>query len=280
MSKSYLFTSESVSEGHPDKIADQVSDAILDAILAQEPRSRVACETLTKTGLVLVAGEITTNAVIEVEHIVRQTVLSTAGTIDFAGLTFAPSDTTIGTTRFRTQTVTLTAPAVGFVAAQGTRPLFISTNVTNSATTLTTPEAFTARPDFPGFRLTLTQSDTNTREFERLLRPNGDSIAHALLNAHALLGFPPSMQGACVRTGTRARRSYSTRTPSSITRNRARAARGVAPTSSGARTMHSVLVLRSTRAVQSTRSGRSYWPRWPAERWLPSVIPRRRSARS
>jgi S-adenosylmethionine synthetase len=75
MSKSYLFTSESVSEGHPDKIADQVSDAILDAIIAQDTRSRVACETLTKTGLVLVAGEITTNAVIEVEHIVRKTVL-------------------------------------------------------------------------------------------------------------------------------------------------------------------------------------------------------------
>src|SRR5574339_633565 len=75
MSKSYLFTSESVGEGHPDKMADQVSDAILDAILAQEPKSRVACETLTKTGLVLVAGEITTNAVIEVEHIVRQVVL-------------------------------------------------------------------------------------------------------------------------------------------------------------------------------------------------------------
>jgi S-adenosylmethionine synthetase len=75
MSKSYLFTSESVGEGHPDKMADQISDAILDAILAQEPRSRVACETLTKTGMVLVAGEITTNAVIEVEHIVRQVVL-------------------------------------------------------------------------------------------------------------------------------------------------------------------------------------------------------------
>src|SRR3954469_14210761 len=75
MSKSYLFTSESVAEGHPDKIADQVSDAILDAILAQEPKSRVACETMTKTGMVIVAGEITTNAVIEVEHIVRQTVL-------------------------------------------------------------------------------------------------------------------------------------------------------------------------------------------------------------
>ena len=75
MSKSYLFTSESVSEGHPDKMADQISDAILDAIIAQDTRSRVACETLTKTGLVMVAGEITTNAVIEVEHLVRQTVL-------------------------------------------------------------------------------------------------------------------------------------------------------------------------------------------------------------
>ena len=75
MSKSYLFTSESVSEGHPDKMADQVSDAILDAILAQEPNSRVACETLTKTGMVVVAGEITTNAVIEVEQIIRGVVL-------------------------------------------------------------------------------------------------------------------------------------------------------------------------------------------------------------
>jgi S-adenosylmethionine synthetase len=75
MSRSYLFTSESVGEGHPDKMADQISDAILDAILAQDTRSRVACETLTKTGLVLVAGEITTNAVIEVEHLVRETVL-------------------------------------------------------------------------------------------------------------------------------------------------------------------------------------------------------------
>jgi S-adenosylmethionine synthetase len=64
-----------VGEGHPDKMADQVSDAILDAIIAQEPRSRVACETMTKTGMVIVAGEITTNAVIEVEHIVRKVVL-------------------------------------------------------------------------------------------------------------------------------------------------------------------------------------------------------------
>ena len=75
MSKSYLFTSESVSEGHPDKMADQISDAILDAIIAQDSRSRVACETMTKTGMVIVAGEITTNAVIEAETLVRQTVL-------------------------------------------------------------------------------------------------------------------------------------------------------------------------------------------------------------
>jgi S-adenosylmethionine synthetase len=75
MSKSYLFTSESVAEGHPDKMADQVSDAILDAIIAQDKASRVACETLTKTGMVVVAGEITTNAVIEVEEIVRRVVL-------------------------------------------------------------------------------------------------------------------------------------------------------------------------------------------------------------
>ena len=70
----HLFTSESVTEGHPDKIADQVSDAILDAILTQDPMSRVACETLTTTGLVLVAGEITTTAKIDYQAIVRNTV--------------------------------------------------------------------------------------------------------------------------------------------------------------------------------------------------------------
>jgi S-adenosylmethionine synthetase len=75
MSKRFLFTSESVGEGHPDKMADQISDVILDALLAQDPKSRVACETLTKTGLVLVAGEITTGATIEVEELVRKTVL-------------------------------------------------------------------------------------------------------------------------------------------------------------------------------------------------------------
>ena len=59
VSSSYVFTSESVSEGHPDKIADQISDAILDAIIAQDPKARVACETFVKTGMVLVGGEIT-----------------------------------------------------------------------------------------------------------------------------------------------------------------------------------------------------------------------------
>ncbi len=74
MADRFLFTSESVTEGHPDKIADQVSDAILDAILAQDPKSRVACETLTTTGLVMVAGEITTTAKIDHQDVVRSTV--------------------------------------------------------------------------------------------------------------------------------------------------------------------------------------------------------------
>lgn len=71
MSEYSLFTSESVSEGHPDKIADQVSDAILDAILAKDPEARVACETLVKTGMVLVAGEVRTNAWVDIEEIAR-----------------------------------------------------------------------------------------------------------------------------------------------------------------------------------------------------------------
>ena len=69
-----LFTSESVTEGHPDKICDAVSDAVLDALMAQDPYSRVACETCTNTGFVLVMGEITTNAVVDIPSIVRQTV--------------------------------------------------------------------------------------------------------------------------------------------------------------------------------------------------------------
>jgi S-adenosylmethionine synthetase len=75
MRNSYLFTSESVSEGHPDKIADQISDAVLDAILTQDKRGRVACETLVKTGVVVVAGEVTTSAWVDVEALVRKTVL-------------------------------------------------------------------------------------------------------------------------------------------------------------------------------------------------------------
>lgn len=69
-----LFTSESVSEGHPDKIADQISDAILDAIIGQDPKARVACETLVKTGMVLVGGEITTDTWVDIEEIVRRTI--------------------------------------------------------------------------------------------------------------------------------------------------------------------------------------------------------------
>jgi S-adenosylmethionine synthetase len=70
----HLFTSESVTEGHPDKIADQISDSILDAILAKDPLSRVACETLVTTGLAIVAGEITTSAVIDYQDVVRSTI--------------------------------------------------------------------------------------------------------------------------------------------------------------------------------------------------------------
>ena len=70
----YLFTSESVTEGHPDKMCDQISDAILDALMEKDPMSRVACETSTTTGLVLVMGEITTNAYVDIQKIVRDTV--------------------------------------------------------------------------------------------------------------------------------------------------------------------------------------------------------------
>jgi len=74
VSNNFSFTSESVSEGHPDKVADQISDAVLDALLAQDPRSRVACETLVKTGMVVLAGEITTNAWVDLEALVRKVV--------------------------------------------------------------------------------------------------------------------------------------------------------------------------------------------------------------
>ncbi|RKZ78670.1 MAG: methionine adenosyltransferase [Gammaproteobacteria bacterium] len=74
MSNSFVFTSESVSEGHPDKVADQISDAVLDEILRQDPNARVACETLIKTGAAIVAGEITTEAWVDLEEVVRKTI--------------------------------------------------------------------------------------------------------------------------------------------------------------------------------------------------------------
>jgi S-adenosylmethionine synthetase len=75
MANDYLFTSESVSEGHPDKVADQISDAVLDAILREDAHGRVACETLVKTGVVILAGEVTTSGWVDVEALVRKTVL-------------------------------------------------------------------------------------------------------------------------------------------------------------------------------------------------------------
>ncbi|MBT5601070.1 MAG: methionine adenosyltransferase, partial [Gammaproteobacteria bacterium] len=74
MIKNSLFTSESVSEGHPDKMADQISDAILDAAIAQDPNARVACETLVKTGMVVLAGEITTTANINFDQVCRDVI--------------------------------------------------------------------------------------------------------------------------------------------------------------------------------------------------------------
>jgi len=75
MSDAFLFTSESVSEGHPDKVADQISDAVLDAILKQDRNARVACETMVKTGMAIVAGEVTTSAWVDLEEVVRGTII-------------------------------------------------------------------------------------------------------------------------------------------------------------------------------------------------------------
>ena len=89
---SHLFTSESVSEGHPDKIADQISDAVLDAIIAQDPAARVACETLVKTGVAIVAGEITTSAWVDIEEIARKVICDigyTSSQVGFDGHTCA-----------------------------------------------------------------------------------------------------------------------------------------------------------------------------------------------
>src|ERR1700758_1805413 len=72
--RNFLFTSESVTEGHPDKIADQISDAVLDEVMRQDPKGRVACETLVTTGLVVVSGEITTSAHVDYDEIARETI--------------------------------------------------------------------------------------------------------------------------------------------------------------------------------------------------------------
>ena len=88
-----VFTSESVSEGHPDKIADQISDAILDAMLQQDPDSRVACETLIKTGLVVIAGEVRSNAEVDIDQLVRQ-VIAEIGYVD-NDMGFDPEDCTV-----------------------------------------------------------------------------------------------------------------------------------------------------------------------------------------
>jgi S-adenosylmethionine synthetase len=86
--KNCLFTSESVTEGHPDKMADQISDAVLDAVLAQDPRGRVACESLLTTGLVMVSGEITTTAVIDVSQIARGVIKKIGYTADELGFNY------------------------------------------------------------------------------------------------------------------------------------------------------------------------------------------------
>ena len=82
----YLFTSESVSMGHPDKLADRISDGILDALFEQDPNSRVACETMVTTGIVLVAGEISTNAVIDYQEVIRDVIREVGYTDDQMGL--------------------------------------------------------------------------------------------------------------------------------------------------------------------------------------------------
>jgi len=90
MAKDYLFTSESVSEGHPDKVADQISDAVLDAIIAQDKRARVACETMVKTGVAIVAGEVTTHAWVDLEELVRRVIQDigyTSSNVGFDGAT-------------------------------------------------------------------------------------------------------------------------------------------------------------------------------------------------
>ena len=93
MSEYQIFTSESVSEGHPDKMADQISDAILDAMLKDDPNSRVAVETLVKTGMVVIAGEVSTATYVDLEDIVRDVILDigyNSSKVGFDGASCAP----------------------------------------------------------------------------------------------------------------------------------------------------------------------------------------------
>src|SRR5205809_2913939 len=92
MTRRYLFTSESVTEGHPDKLADQISDAVLDAILNEDPDGRVACETLVTTGVVFVAGEISTKIYVDIPRVVRDTILG----IGYTDATFGIDGATCG----------------------------------------------------------------------------------------------------------------------------------------------------------------------------------------
>ena len=89
MIRNHLFTSESVSEGHPDKVADQVSDAVVDAIFSKDPKARIACETLVTTGLVVIAGEVTTTATIDIPELARHFVAGAVLKARLAGQTIS-----------------------------------------------------------------------------------------------------------------------------------------------------------------------------------------------
>ncbi len=106
MPSRHLFTSESVTEGHPDKLADQISDAVLDKILADDPDGRVACETFLTTGLVLVAGEISTETYVDVPKVVRDTVTGVGYTDARSGMDGATSSPSGSTTPWRRSATT------------------------------------------------------------------------------------------------------------------------------------------------------------------------------
>ena len=120
----FLFTSESVTEGHPDKIADQISDGVLDAVLTDDPYGRVACETLVNTGLVVVSGEITTDTYVDIPQIARETVRR-------IGYTTPPSASTA--TRARSSTRSTSSPRTSPRAStRRTRPATIPPTRTSS----------------------------------------------------------------------------------------------------------------------------------------------------